>query len=357
MEGQAKRTKLIGYKLPRVDAGKFPIATSRTLLRRLVPTDLADFQQYRHDEAVGRYQGWLPQSDADAADFLREKGDAEFLQPGKWFQIGIADRETDTLIGDVGICLSATKPEAEFGFTLRRQSQGLGLASEAIGAVVDLLFEETDIRRIIGVVDTRNLVAIKLLERLGMQRLQTNKAMFRGSPCDEHLFALGFMRATIRPATEKDAAELADIYNHYVSNTYITFETGPVTSEQMAQRIAETTAKLPWLVAEASGRILGHAYASTWKRRHAYRYSVESTIYLQPNQTGKGVGTPLYSALIDAIKSTSMHSVIGGISLPNEPSIRLHERLGFKKIGHFEEVGYKQDRWVDVGYWQLTFRR
>lgn len=171
-------------------SNKFPIVTGRTLLRGLAPTDLADFQHYRHDEEVGRYQGWLPQTDADAAIFLKESGEAEFFQPGIWFQIGIADRETDALIGDIGICLSARESEAEIGFTLRRQSQGLGLGSEAIGAVIVFLFEETDIRRIVGVADARNVAAIKLLEKLGMQRLQTNKALFRGSPCEEHLFAL-----------------------------------------------------------------------------------------------------------------------------------------------------------------------
>lgn len=171
-------------------SNKFPIVTSRTLLRRLAPTDLAEFQHYRRDEEVGRYQGWLPQTDADAAIFLKENGEAEFFQPGIWFQIGIADRETNALIGDIGICLSSTKSEVEIGFTLGRQSQGLGLGSEAIGAMVVFLFKEKDIRRVVGVTDAQNIAAIKLLEKLGMQRLQTNEALFRGSPCEEHLYAL-----------------------------------------------------------------------------------------------------------------------------------------------------------------------
>ena len=169
---------------------KFPIATERTLLRRLAPADLANFQDYRHDEDVGQYQGWLPQSDADAAIFLAEYGAAKFFRPGIWFQVGIADRETDALIGDIGACLSAKEPEAEIGFTLRRQSQGLGLASEAIGALMAFLFAETDIRRIVGITDARNIAAIKLLEKLGMQRSHTNKAIFRGAYCEEHVFVI-----------------------------------------------------------------------------------------------------------------------------------------------------------------------
>ena len=162
------------------------------------------------------------------------------------------------------------------------------------------------------------------------------------------------MSATIRTATASDAAQIAPIYNHYIAATCITFETEPVTVEDMAQRIRETLdLPLPWLVLEEGGRIGGYAYASKWKGRCAYRFSVEATIYLDPDRTGKGLGVELYSALIDAIKAASMRSVIGGIALPNDASIRLHERLGFKKVGHFERVGFKHEQWVDVGYWQL----
>ena len=158
----------------------------------------------------------------------------------------------------------------------------------------------------------------------------------------------------IRSANEEDAAELVRIYNYYIDNTCITFETEAIDKDEMARRIAEAICiPLPWLVAEQGGRILGYAYASKWKGRCAYRFAVESTIYLDPDRTGKGAGSKLYAALIEAIRLHSMRSVIGGISLPNEASIRLHERLGFRKVGHFERVGFKQDRWVDVGYWQL----
>ncbi|MFC5576753.1 arsinothricin resistance N-acetyltransferase ArsN1 family B [Lysobacter niabensis] len=162
------------------------------------------------------------------------------------------------------------------------------------------------------------------------------------------------MEIAIRPARESDAADIAGIYNPYVLGTCITFETEPVQAPEMAQRIAETLeSSLPWLVAEASGRVIGYAYASKWKGRCAYRYSVESTVYLDPAYAGKGLGLRLYAALIDAIRACSMHAVIGGIALPNAASVGLHERLGFRKVAHFEQVGYKQDRWVDVGYWQL----
>jgi len=162
----------------------------------------------------------------------------------------------------------------------------------------------------------------------------------------------------IRPAEHRDAAAIAAIYNHYVATTWITFETEPVATTEMAARIAETNeSNLPWLVAEENGVVLGYAYASKWKGRCAYRYSVESTVYLDPASKGKGLGSALYVALIEALRARSMQTVIGGIALPNEASIAMHERMGFEKVAHFKRVGFKQDRWIDVGYWQLLLER
>lgn len=162
------------------------------------------------------------------------------------------------------------------------------------------------------------------------------------------------MKATIRPAQPADSNEIAAIYNHYVLNSHCTFETEIVFDAEIQQRIRETHAlALPWLVSVSSDKVMGYAYASKWKGRCAYQFSVESTIYIDPGHTGEGIGLPLYTALIETIRNLPMHAVIGGIALPNEPSIRLHELLGFRKVGHFEQVGYKQDRWIDVGYWQL----
>lgn len=162
------------------------------------------------------------------------------------------------------------------------------------------------------------------------------------------------MSALIRQAREDDAGDIASIYNHYITETCTTFETDPVSDAEMARRVRDTAAiRLPWLVAEQSGRIAGYAYASRWKGRCAYRFAVETTIYLRPELTGAGTGGLLYAALIDAVRAASMRTAIGGIALPNDASIRLHERLGFRKVGHFDKVGFKYDRWIDVGYWQL----
>ena len=157
----------------------------------------------------------------------------------------------------------------------------------------------------------------------------------------------------IRECTTADAAAICAIYNPYVRETVITFEEAPVSAAEMAQRIAEVTARLPWLVAEEQGAVVGYAYATPWKVRSAYRFSVEATVYVAPGHMGRGVGTELYRALLAGLRPLGVHCAVGGIALPNEASVALHEKLGFKKIGQFVEIGRKFDRWVDVGYWEL----
>lgn len=157
----------------------------------------------------------------------------------------------------------------------------------------------------------------------------------------------------IRNATVHDAKVICDIYDHYVQKTTITFEEHPITVEEMQHRIADGSKLLPWLIAEEQGGVIGFAYAVQWKNRHAYRYTVESTIYIAPQLTGRGTGKQLYDSLISELRSCSIHSVIGGIALPNPASVALHEKMGFEKVAHFKEVGWKFDRWIDVGYWEL----
>lgn len=161
----------------------------------------------------------------------------------------------------------------------------------------------------------------------------------------------------IRSANNADTQAIADIYNYFVLNTVVTFEEEPVSNDEMAQRIWEVQKSYVWLLYELNGRVVGYAYAGKWKARSAYRHTVESSIYLDPSYTGKGIGKQLYEALIDALLTLDVHAVIGGAALPNEASVRLHESLGFKKIGQFEEVGLKFGKWVDVVYWELMLNK
>ena len=159
----------------------------------------------------------------------------------------------------------------------------------------------------------------------------------------------------VRPATAADAEAIARIYSYYIVHTTISFEEQPVCAAEMAGRITEVlSSSLPWLVAEHAGLVVGYAYAGKWKGRFAYRYSVETSVYLDPEFTGQGFGTRLYQALLAMLRDRSIHVVIGGIALPNEASVALHERLGFAKVAHFKEVGCKFGQWIDVGYWQTS---
>lgn len=157
----------------------------------------------------------------------------------------------------------------------------------------------------------------------------------------------------IRLATTADAAAIATIYNHYVSSTTITFEEEIVAIDEMAQRIASVGVQLPWYVFERDGEIVGYAYATPWRARSAYRFSVESTVYVAHDGVGQGIGRQLYSTLIEELRHRQLQVVIGGIAQPNEASVALHERLGFEKVAMFKRVGCKFDQWIDVGYWEL----
>ena len=160
----------------------------------------------------------------------------------------------------------------------------------------------------------------------------------------------------IRAATPSDALALAAIYNHYVRETIVTFEEEPVSPETFSRRIADVLASaLPWLVALDDEAALGYAYATPWKPRSGYRFSVEVTVYVADGYAGRGIGSALYGELFPLLEARGVHAAMGGIALPNDASIALHERFGMRKVAHFEQVGFKFGRWIDVGYWERIF--
>ena len=157
----------------------------------------------------------------------------------------------------------------------------------------------------------------------------------------------------IRSATPEDAAAVAGIYNPYVTDTIVTFEEEAVSTAEMARRMKEVQAgAFPWLVAERADEVIGYSYAAPWKPRSGYRFSAEITVYLAPGQGRRGTGAKLYGALFPMLRQRGIRTLIGGIALPNEASVALHEKLGMEKVAHFREVGFKLGQWIDVGYWQ-----
>lgn len=158
----------------------------------------------------------------------------------------------------------------------------------------------------------------------------------------------------VRTVELSDSADIAAIYNYYVQNFHATFELDPIDSSEMRTRIDEIlSAGFPFVICEEDGEIEGYAYGKQFRPRAAYKHSIETSVYVKNGCEGKGIGTVLYTHLLNKIRSSDFHAVIAGISLPNEASVRLHEKLGFQKVAHFREVGFKFDRWIDVGYWQL----
>jgi phosphinothricin acetyltransferase len=161
----------------------------------------------------------------------------------------------------------------------------------------------------------------------------------------------------VSPGGEDDLAALTDIYNHYVRETPITFDVTPVTPDE----------RRPWLLSHPedgphrllvarepgpSGRVLGYATSSRFRAKAAYATSVETSIYLAPDAGGRGVGSLLYGRLFEALKGEDVHRAYAGVTLPNEASIRIHERFGFRQVGLYEQVGRKFGTYYDVAWFQ-----
>ena len=161
----------------------------------------------------------------------------------------------------------------------------------------------------------------------------------------------------IRNATEADIESLTGIYNHYVVNSHITFDLKPVSIENRLEWLSrynrDDAHRL--LVAETDQRVLGYASSSQFRVKPAYRNSVETTIYLDPDATGMGVGQRLYAALLDELTNSRVHRCYGIVALPNDASVKLHRQLGFEEVGHFSEVGFKFDRYWDTLWLEKRF--
>ncbi|KQN93635.1 acetyltransferase [Sphingomonas sp. Leaf231] len=162
---------------------------------------------------------------------------------------------------------------------------------------------------------------------------------------------------TIRGAAAADAAAIAAIYAPFVLSGTVSFENEAPDAAAMRDRIAASDGFYPWLVATSGddgdgAGVLAYAYATRFRDRPAYRYVVETSIYVAGATHGQGVGRLLYEALVDTLRAQGFTQAIGVIALPNDGSITLHEAVGFRRAGVYREVGYKQGRWIDVGFWQ-----
>jgi phosphinothricin acetyltransferase len=151
----------------------------------------------------------------------------------------------------------------------------------------------------------------------------------------------------------RDAAACAAIYAPYVEGSPASFELDPPSAAEMAARIEANSESYPWLVLERSGVVAGYAYASQHRSRAAYRWTADVTVYIDQAQRRTGAGRELYEPLIGLLRRQRIRTVCGGITLPNEASVGLHEALGFERVGVYRNVGWKAGVWYDVGWWQL----
>ena len=157
----------------------------------------------------------------------------------------------------------------------------------------------------------------------------------------------------IRPIEQSDIANVLAIYEYYIINSPATFEEEVPSLESFTERINTILEKYPYLVYEEDGEILGYAYAGPFRTRIAYRFSTEVSVYIHKDHFGKGLGKALYGALLPIVKKQGFHTAIGGLTMPNEASVRLHEHFGFKKVAEFQDSGFKFGQWHNTGFWQL----
>lgn len=163
---------------------------------------------------------------------------------------------------------------------------------------------------------------------------------------------------TIRPLEDKDLPAVAGIYAHYVTATAVTFdETPPELADWRAKAAAVAAAGLPFLVAEVDGEVAGYAYLAQYRPKPAYRHTLEDSIYLAPEHTGKGLGGRLLGELIGRARETHARQLVAVIADAGDPSsARLHEKFGFRAAGRLSEVGFKLGRWIDTALFQLDLR-
>lgn len=159
----------------------------------------------------------------------------------------------------------------------------------------------------------------------------------------------------IRPARADDFAAIAAITNHYVETTAIHFAYEPVAEADLRAMWERSAERHVWLVAEEAGAVAGYAKSGTWRERAAYAWTCEVGLYVAHDVRSRGIGTALYTALLEELRRRGFRSAVAGITLPNEASIALHRRLGFTHVGTFEDAGWKHGAWHGVDFWQKRF--
>jgi phosphinothricin acetyltransferase len=163
-------------------------------------------------------------------------------------------------------------------------------------------------------------------------------------------------RLRVRLAAEDDLVRVCEIVNYFIENTVFNFRTEPQVVDEWRHDWRRLHSRFPWLVATTDDRLVGVAYTAPWSDRTAYQWTVEATVYVDASGHRRGVGDALYTELLGHLRRQGFRSAVAVIALPNDPSVRLHERHGFIQVGQLIDAGFKRGGWHDVGVWQCTLR-
>ncbi len=328
-------------------ADPLPLLTARTRLRRLSLADLPRLQAYRQHPQTDRWQVVDPMDDSTAAAFLQEAAGSPFCAPGRWFQIAIAERDSDALVGDIGVQRHGDQGlMAEIGFTLAPAEQGRGLATEAVGAMIRCLLSQSCVQRVVAVADTRNAASLRLMQRLGMRPFATLPALLRGEPClQQHWMARHERRIALRlrPARASDAETVAGVLR-LSRQVLMPFAPSVHTREQDAHWVAQVL--IPGgrvTLAEHAGQVVGVLAVSSQPEAHWI-----DQLYVHPSQTAVGVGSAL---LRQALKQLAQppRPVRLYTFQANHHARAFYERQGFRAVAFGDGQG-NEERCPDVLY-------
>ena len=317
------------------------------LLRRLSEADLPRFQAYRHDAEIGRWQGWQPMDDVAARAFLQDAATSPFCPPGQWFQLGIAERDSDALIGDIGVQLhGGAGLLAEIGFTLAPAAQGRGLATEAVGAVVAWLLAQAPAQRVVAVADTRNLASLRLLQRLGLRPFATLPAQFRGQAClEQHWVARRERRIALRlrPARPGDADAAATVLrlSRQVLTPFAPWAHGEAAISRWVAQVLIPGGRVT--VAEHAGQRVGVLAVSSQADAHWI-----DQLYVHPSQAAVGVGSALLRHALRQLAQPCRPVRLYTFQA-NHHARTFYERHGFQAVA-FSEGLDNEEKCPDVLY-------
>ncbi|WP_049929085.1 GNAT family N-acetyltransferase [Halopiger goleimassiliensis] len=158
----------------------------------------------------------------------------------------------------------------------------------------------------------------------------------------------------VRVAEPSDAGAIRDIYAPFCESSAVTFEETPPTEAELVERIESTLETYPWLVCEREGEVVGYAYASKLRKRRAYQWVVELSVYVAADARGTGVGRVLYESLFDVLERQGVCDAYAVTTLPNPATVAFHERLGFDRVVDFPAMGYTEGDWHDVAWWRRS---